>query len=68
MAVTTTTWSGPAAADAPVRSNPENSHSTWTNSWGLDNYNYHRPYSGAGNRPPASRLGAGVTNVQPSYT
>ena len=37
MAVTTTTWSGPVAADAPGRSNPENSHSKWTNLWGLDN-------------------------------
>ena len=36
MAVTTTTWSGPVAADAPGRSNPENSHSKWTNLWGLD--------------------------------
>ncbi|MFF0531169.1 IS481 family transposase, partial [Nocardia amikacinitolerans] len=31
-------------------------------------YNYHRPHSAAGNRPPASRLHAGVTNVQTSYT
>jgi transposase InsO family protein len=31
-------------------------------------YNYHRPHSGAGGQPPASRLRSGVTNVQPSYT
>ena len=31
-------------------------------------YNYHRPHSAAGNRPPVSRLHAGVTNVQASYT
>lgn len=30
-------------------------------------YNYHRPHSGAGGQPPASRLREGVTNVQPSY-
>lgn len=35
--------------------------------WNI-HYNYHRPHSGAGGRPPASRLRAGVTNVQPSYT
>ena len=35
--------------------------------WNL-HYNYHRPHSAAGNRPPASRLHAGVTNVQASYT
>ncbi|MFE9789506.1 IS481 family transposase [Nocardia salmonicida] len=31
-------------------------------------YNYHRPHSAAGNRPPASRLHTGVTNVMASYT
>jgi hypothetical protein len=31
-------------------------------------YNYHRPHSGAGGQPPASRLHRGVTNVQPSYS
>ncbi|MGC5028005.1 integrase core domain-containing protein [Tsukamurella sp. DT100] len=31
-------------------------------------YNYHRPHSGAGGRPPASRLRGVVTNVQPSYS
>ena len=31
-------------------------------------YNYHRPHSTAGGRPPATRLQAGVTNVLPSYT
>lgn len=34
--------------------------------WNI-HYNYHRPHSGAGGRPPASRLRARVTNVQPSY-
>ncbi|MFC8383225.1 IS481 family transposase [Nocardia sp. NPDC057272] len=35
--------------------------------WNI-HYNYHRPHSAAGNRPPASRLRAGVTNVMASYT
>lgn len=35
--------------------------------WNI-HYNYHRPHTAAGNRPPASRLPAGVTNVQASYT
>lgn len=35
--------------------------------WNI-HYNYHRPHSAAGGRPPASRLRAGVTNVQPSYS
>lgn len=35
--------------------------------WNI-HYNYHRPHSGAGGRPPASRLRTGVTNVQPSYS
>ncbi|WP_137876695.1 IS481 family transposase, partial [Rhodococcus sp. Q] len=30
-------------------------------------YNYHRPHTAAGNRPPATRLHAGVTNVMASY-
>lgn len=30
-------------------------------------YNYHRPHTAAGNRPPATRLRAGVTNVMSSY-
>jgi len=34
--------------------------------WNI-HYNYHRPHSAAGGRPPATRLHAGVTNVQPSY-
>ncbi|MGH8777049.1 MAG: IS481 family transposase, partial [Jiangellaceae bacterium] len=34
--------------------------------WNI-HYNYHRPHSAAGGRPPASRLKTGVTNVQPSY-
>jgi transposase InsO family protein len=33
--------------------------------WNI-HYNYHRPHSAAGGRPPASRLQTGVTNVQPS--
>lgn len=31
-------------------------------------YNYHRPHTTAGNQPPASKLGTGVTNVMASYT
>lgn len=34
--------------------------------WNI-HYNYHRPHSAAGNRPSASRLHAGVTNVTASY-
>jgi transposase InsO family protein len=36
---------------------------TWT-----VHYNYHRPHTAAGNRPPASRLHAGVTNLMTSNT
>jgi len=32
--------------------------------WNI-HYNYHRPHSAANGQPPASRLHAGVTNVQP---
>lgn len=35
--------------------------------WNI-HYNYHRPHSAAGGQPPAARLKAGVTNLQPSYT
>jgi transposase InsO family protein len=35
--------------------------------WNI-HYNYHRPHSAAGGRPPASRLKTGVTNLRPSYT
>ena len=35
--------------------------------WNI-HYNYHRPHSAAGGRPPATRLSTGVTNVQPSYS
>lgn len=35
--------------------------------WNI-HYNYHRPHSAAGGRPPASKLKTGVTNVRPSYT
>jgi transposase len=35
--------------------------------WNI-HYNYHRPHSAAGGRPPATRLKTGVTNVQPSYS
>ena len=35
--------------------------------WNI-HYNYHRPHSGAGGHPPASRLRARVTNVWPSYS
>ncbi len=34
--------------------------------WNI-HYNYHRPHTTAGGRPPASRLTTGVTNVRPSY-
>jgi transposase InsO family protein len=34
--------------------------------WNI-HYNYHRPHSAAGGRPPVSRLKTSVTNVQPSY-
>jgi len=30
-------------------------------------YNYHRPHTAVGNRPPASKLRTGVTNVMASY-
>ncbi|MEV0767765.1 IS481 family transposase [Nocardia salmonicida] len=30
-------------------------------------YNYHRPHSAAGNRPPATQVRTGVTNVMASY-
>ncbi|WP_051046636.1 IS481 family transposase [Nocardia asiatica] len=35
--------------------------------WNI-HYNYHRPHTAAGNRPPASRLHTGVTNVTASYS
>ncbi|WP_430335860.1 IS481 family transposase [Rhodococcus sp. ACT016] len=35
--------------------------------WNI-HYNYHRPHTAAGNRPPATRLHTGVTNVMTSYT
>lgn len=31
-------------------------------------YNYHRPHTTAGNRPPVARLHTGITNVVASYT
>lgn len=34
--------------------------------WNI-HYNYHRPHTAAGNRPPATRLRTGVTNVMASY-
>lgn len=34
--------------------------------WNI-HYNYHRPHTAAGDRPPASRLRTGVTNVMASY-
>jgi transposase InsO family protein len=49
---------------------------TWTSetqraeairTWAV-HYTYHRPHTAAGNRPPASRLRAGVTNVMTSNT
>ena len=45
----------------------EDARSTAIAVWNI-HYNYHRPHSGAGGRPPASRLRTGVTNVQPSYS
>ena len=44
----------------------ENERSAAIAVWNI-HYNYHRPHSAAGGRPPASRLKTGVTNVQPSY-
>lgn len=44
----------------------EDERSTAIAVWNI-HYNYHRPHSAAGNRPPASRLKQGVTNVRPSY-
>jgi transposase InsO family protein len=35
--------------------------------WNI-HYNYHRPHTAAENRPPATRLHTGVTNVMASYT
>ena len=35
--------------------------------WNI-HYNYHRPHTTAGGRPPASRLTLGVTNVMASYS
>lgn len=40
----------------------ENQRSAALNVWNV-HYNYHRPHTAAGNRPPATRLHAGVTNV-----
>jgi transposase len=34
--------------------------------WNI-HYNYHRPHSAAGGKPPATRLPTAVTNVRPSY-
>ena len=36
---------------------------TWVN-----HYNYHRPHTACGDRPPASRVPARVNNVMPSYS
>lgn len=45
----------------------ENDRSAALAVWNI-HYNYHRPHSAAGGRPPASRLTTGVTNVRPSYS
>src|SRR5699024_7041310 len=45
----------------------EDARSTAIAVWNIHD-NYHRPHSGAGGRPPASRLRTGVTTVQPSYS
>lgn len=34
----------------------------------IRHYNFHRPHSATGNKPPASRLGFGVNNVMRNYT
>src|SRR5699024_6581354 len=47
--------------------NSENERSEAIATWNI-HYNYHRPHSAAGGRPPASRLHTGVTNVQSSYS
>ena len=47
--------------------NCENERTAAIGVWNI-HYNYHRPHSAANGQPPASRLKAGVTNVQPSYT
>ena len=47
--------------------NSEAERSTAIAIWNI-HYNYHRPHTTAGGRPPASRLKIGVTNVRPSYT
>jgi len=47
--------------------NCEDERSAALEVWNI-HYNYHRPHSVAGGRPPASRLKTGVTNVRTSYT
>jgi transposase InsO family protein len=47
--------------------NCEDDRSNAISVWNI-HYNYHRPHSAAGGRPPASRLKTGVTNLRPSYT
>lgn len=44
----------------------ENQRSDALTVWNV-HYNYHRPHTAAGNRPPVTRLRAGVTNVMASY-
>ncbi len=46
--------------------NCEDERSAALEVWNI-HYNYHRPHSAAGGRPPASRLKTGVTNVRTSY-
>lgn len=45
----------------------ESQRSAALNVWNV-HYNYHRPHTAAGNRPPATRLHARVTNVMASYS
>ena len=45
----------------------ENERATAISIWNI-HYNYHRPHTAAGNRPPVTRLHAGVTNVMASYS
>lgn len=47
--------------------NCENQRTAAIEVWNI-HYNYHRPHSAAGGRPPATRLTTRVTNVRPSYS
>ena len=47
--------------------NSEEDRSSAISVWNI-HYNYHRPHTAVGHRPPASRLHAGVTNVMASFS